>query len=100
MHKKPFNFNDYNTELIFSLLRWIFLIGAIFLFYFPPLASELNYSLHTFNALLVVGFIYMAVTQLALHFLSDNKRVFSFLTKAGVVFDFIAFIWLLLLQEE
>lgn len=98
MDNRQFKFNDYNTELIFSLLRWIFLIGAIFLFYFPPLAKELDYSLTTFNVLLVVGFLYMGITQIALYFLSENKQVFSFLTKAGVVFDYIAFNWLLLLS--
>ncbi|KAA0546677.1 GGDEF domain-containing protein [Bacillus sp. BGMRC 2118] len=98
MQQNSFKFNDYNTELIFSLLRWIFLLGAVVLFYFPPVAKELNYELHTFNVLLVVGFFYMAITQLTLHYLSNNQRVFSFLTKAGVVFDFIAFIWLLMLS--
>jgi diguanylate cyclase len=98
MNNSIFEIDDYKTELIFSLLRWIFLVVAVFFFYYPPIASILNYSLYTVNYLVVVAFVYMSITQLVLYYMAENKRVFGLIMKTGIVFDYIAINWLLLLS--
>lgn len=91
--------DDRETEKVFSCLRWIFLVVGVLLFYFPPLADRLNFSEETFPVLLAVGFVYMASAQIALIKLSPDNEYFSLLTKAGIVFDYVALIWLLVLTK-
>ncbi|WP_170169082.1 GGDEF domain-containing protein [Mesobacillus subterraneus] len=91
--------DDRETEKIFSYLRWIFLLVGILVFYFPPLADRLNFTKETFPILLAIGFIYMAVTQVALIKMSAGNEYFNVLTKSGIVFDYIALMWLLALTD-
>jgi diguanylate cyclase len=91
--------DDRETEKIFSYLRWIFLLVGILVFYFPPLADRLNFTKETFPLLLAIGFVYMAVTQTALVKMSAGNEYFNLLTKAGIVFDYIALMWLLALTN-
>lgn len=91
--------DDHETEKIFSYLRWIFLVAGILVFYFPPLADRLNYNEGSFLLLLTIGFIYMASTQIVLIKMSPGNEFFNLLTKAGIVFDYIALIWLLFLTN-
>ncbi|WP_174735071.1 GGDEF domain-containing protein [Mesobacillus harenae] len=90
--------DDVETEKIFSYLRWVFLTVACFLFYFPPLSNLLKFNLDTFPVLLAIGIIYMSAAHIALHRLMPGGKQFGILTKAGIVFDYIAFIWLLVLS--
>lgn len=96
--KQMINFNDYKTEMIFSYLRWIFLLGAVFLFYYPPIAGILQYNTETFPLLLFIGFVYMTLTQISLNKMQKLQKVAKWITGTGVIFDFIAFVWLLLLS--
>ena len=91
--------DDRETEKIFSYLRWIFLLVGILVFYFPPLADRLNFTQETFPLLLSIGFVYMAVAQVALIKMSAGNEYFNLLTKAGIVFDYIALMWLLVLTN-
>ncbi|MBT2691512.1 GGDEF domain-containing protein [Bacillus sp. ISL-55] len=91
--------DDRETEKIFSYLRWIFLLVGIMVFYFPPLADRLNFTKETFPLLLAIGFVYMAVTQVALIKMPAGNEYFNLLTKAGIVFDYIALMWLLALTN-
>lgn len=91
--------DDRETEKIFSYLRWIFLLVGILVFYFPPLADRLNFTKETFPLLLAIGLVYMTVTQIALIKMSAGNEYFDILTKAGIVFDFIALMWLLALTN-
>ncbi|PLR77700.1 hypothetical protein CU633_09845 [Bacillus sp. V3-13] len=87
--------NDYKTERIFSCLRWIFFVMAVTMFYFPPLAEILQFETGSFPFLVAVGAIYMLTTQIALAKMSPDHKYFPFITKTGIVFDFIALFWLL-----
>jgi diguanylate cyclase len=91
--------DDRETEKIFSYLRWIFLLVGILVFYFPPLADRLNFTKETFPLLLAIGFVYMTVAQVALIKMSAGNEYFNLLTKAGIIFDYIALMWLLALTN-
>lgn len=91
--------DDRETEKIFSYLRWIFLVVGVLIFYYPPLADRLDFSEETFPYLLTIGLIYMAAAQIALMKMSSGKEYLDILTKAGIVFDYIALMWLLVLTN-
>jgi diguanylate cyclase len=91
--------DDRETEKIFSYLRWIFLVVGVLVFYFPPLADRLDFTKETFPLLLTIGLIYMAAAQIALMKMSPGNEYFNLLTKAGIVFDYVALIWLLVLTN-
>ena len=89
--------NDYETEKIFSYLRWIFLIISFVLFYVPPFAELLGFDKRSFLYLVVFGILYMAAAQIALTKIKESEKTFQLLTKGGIVFDYIAFFWLMAL---
>jgi diguanylate cyclase len=91
--------DDRETEKIFSYLRWIFLLVGLLVFYYPPLANRLDFTKETFPLLLTVGFVYMAAAQIALIKMSIGNQYFGIVTKAGIVFDYVALIWLLILTN-
>jgi diguanylate cyclase len=91
--------DDRETEKIFSYLRWIFLLVAVLVFYFPPLADRLDYNQESFLLLVTIGIVYMASAQIALLKMSSGNEYFKLLTKAGIVFDYIALVWLLSLTD-
>ncbi|MFI8686534.1 GGDEF domain-containing protein [Rossellomorea sp. NPDC077527] len=91
--------NDYQTEKLFSTLRWLFLIIATLIFYIPPFTENITTNKAIFPYLLVSGAIYMLVTQIALIRVRGDKRSLPFILKAGIVFDFFALIWLMFLSE-
>ena len=91
--------DDRETEKIFSYLRWIFLIVGALVFYYPPLADRLQFTKESFPILLSIGFLYMTATQIVLTRLSPGNQYFSVLAKAGIIFDYLALIWLLSLTN-
>lgn len=91
--------DDRETEKIFSYLRWIFLIVGVLVFYYPPLADRLQFTKESFSLLLSIGLIYMTAAQIALIRLSPGNQHFAVLAKAGIIFDYIALIWLLVLTN-
>jgi len=91
--------DDRETEKIFSYLRWIFLVVGLLVFYYPPLADRLNFTKETFPLLLLVGFVYMAAAQIALLKIAPGNQYLNVLAKAGILFDFVALMWLLVLTN-
>ncbi|MGF3102297.1 GGDEF domain-containing protein [Rossellomorea sp. DUT-2] len=91
--------NDYETEKLFSTLRWLFVVIATLIFYVPPFSDNITTNKAVFPFLLVSGVIYMLVTQIALIRARDDKRSLQFILKAGIIFDFFALIWLMFLSE-
>ncbi|WP_442599564.1 GGDEF domain-containing protein [Neobacillus sp. D3-1R] len=89
--------NDYQTEKLFSILRWVFLGISIILFYVPPISTILGFNHTTFPILLSVGILYMTLSQIALNRIKPEDEWFKKITKLGIVFDYIALIWLLAL---
>lgn len=90
--------SDYKTEQIFSIVRWIFLVVAVIMFYYPPIETIVKFNGYTFNYLLIFGFIYMTIAQISLSLASEDRVIFNILIKAGILFDYIALIWLLVLS--
>jgi len=90
---------DYETERIFTFLRWIFLFIACVLFYYPPLDAILKFEHRSFPALLIMGILYMAIAQAVFMRMDSNHKYFSLLIKCGIVFDFIALMWLIVLTH-
>ncbi|WP_175988544.1 GGDEF domain-containing protein [Bacillus sp. Marseille-Q1617] len=90
--------NDYETEKLFSYLRWLFLLVSVMIFYVPPFSINLPSQKELFPYLLTAGIIYMLVTQVALYGMRDNKKNLHYILKAGILFDYIALIWLMALS--
>ncbi|WP_179884921.1 GGDEF domain-containing protein [Bacillus sp. AFS015802] len=91
--------NDYETEKLFSTLRWLFVLIATLIFYIPPFSENITTNNTVFPYLLGSGILYMLVTQIALIRAREDKRSLQFILKAGIVFDFLALIWLMFLSE-
>ncbi|MDP4170522.1 MAG: GGDEF domain-containing protein [Bacillota bacterium] len=89
--------NDYETEKTFSYVRWIFLLISALLFYYPPIDKILGYEHHTFSTLFIFGFVYMALSHFIFKRMDSSHRHFGTLIKFGILFDYIALMWLLLL---
>lgn len=90
--------DDYETEKIFSYLRWLFLAAAALLFYLPVSSGTLRWNSESFPILLSFGFLYMTAAQIAFHKMNTRPKAFSIITKAGIAFDYIAFFWLIILS--
>jgi len=89
--------DDSETEKLFSYLRWIIAIVAFIMFYFPPLSERLQYDSTSFPFLFGLAIAYISLAQFALTRFSKQDKYFSILTRGGILFDFIAFFWLLAL---
>jgi diguanylate cyclase len=89
--------DDSETEKLFSYLRWIVAIIAFILFYFPPLSERLQYDSTSFPLLFGLSIAYISLAQFALTHFSKKDKYFSILTRGGILFDFVAFFWLLAL---
>jgi diguanylate cyclase len=90
--------NDYETEKLFSYLRWLFLLVSVIIFYVPPFSTNIESQTELFPYLLTAGCLYMLVTQIALYRMRDNKKNLHYVLKAGILFDYIALIWLMALS--
>ena len=91
--------NDYETEKLFSYLRWLFVIIASILFYVPPFSLKLSTNTAIFPYLLVSGVLYMMIAQIALVKAREDKKSLHIILKVGIVFDYIALIWLMALSD-
>ncbi|MBU9722812.1 MULTISPECIES: GGDEF domain-containing protein [Bacillaceae] len=83
--------SDHALEIIFSSLRWFFLVLAISVFYVQYRESPDTFLLYLFLALVIFGFIYMGVSDYYLHRSPEGSRMYTYMTKGGPFFDFIAF---------
>ncbi|RLQ97136.1 GGDEF domain-containing protein [Falsibacillus albus] len=89
--------NDFETEKLFSYLRWFFLLVSLVLFYVPPFPEKLGFHTDSFMTLFLIGILYMSITQFALYKAKDSSLIFAYITRCGIVFDYLAFFWLLAL---
>ncbi|WP_071459506.1 GGDEF domain-containing protein [Bacillus massilinigeriensis] len=87
--------DDLETERMFSYLRWLFLLLSICLFYSPSLAVLFGFQRETYPFLFGIGIVYMTAAQIALCKKNFKLHYFPFVAKAGILFDYIAVIWLL-----
>ncbi|WP_186328865.1 hypothetical protein [Bacillus sp. X1(2014)] len=83
--------SDHALEIIFSSLRWFFLVVSISVFTFQYVEKPVHIKLTLFIPLVVFGFIYMGVSDYFLHKSPEGSRAYTCMAKCGPFFDFIAF---------
>ncbi|WP_421382388.1 GGDEF domain-containing protein [Bacillus salacetis] len=83
--------SDHALEVIFSSLRWFFLVLSIVVFFVQYSANPIPLKLVLFISLVVFGVIYMGVSDYYLYKSPEGSKVYSLMTKGGPLFDFIAF---------
>ncbi len=83
--------SDHALEVIFSSLRWLFLVLSIVVFTFQYIENPVHLKLNIFIALVVFGFMYMGISDFYLHKSPEGSRAYTLMTKGGPFFDFIAF---------
>jgi diguanylate cyclase (GGDEF)-like protein len=93
--KDFFVITEHRSETISSLLRWFFLIICIPLFYYKPISDVLDFNKETFPSLFTIGILYMTATQIVLYRSREKSYYYRIFTRGGIVFDLIAYIWLL-----
>lgn len=82
--------NDHSIETILSLFRWVFLVIAAGYYYILLQGTSV-----AFFVLLLFGLVYMTIAEFALHLTPFNSKRYQYMTKASVVFDYVAFLWLI-----
>jgi diguanylate cyclase len=92
---KSFIKNAYHSyhalEVIFSSLRWFFLVMSLVVFVVQYMEAPVPYKLNLFIALFAFGMIYMGTSDYYLHKSAEGSRMYTLMTKGGPLFDFIAF---------
>ncbi|MCA0170636.1 GGDEF domain-containing protein [Bacillus sp. RAR_GA_16] len=86
------NENDHMIEKILSLFRWVFLIIAGGYYYIIMQGTSIS-----FLALLLFAVAYMTAAEFALHQTPLNSKKYYYMTKVSVGFDYVAFLWLIVL---
>lgn len=83
--------SNHALEVIFSSLRWFFLIFSILYFTVQYAANPNHLKLNLFLTLVVFGFLYMGISDYYLYKSPKGSRMYTLMTKGGPLFDFIAF---------
>jgi diguanylate cyclase len=83
--------SDHALEVIFSSLRWFFLVLSIAVFIVQYMENPVQLKLILFIILVVFGFIYMGISDYYLYKSPEGSNIYTFMTKGGPLFDFIAF---------
>jgi diguanylate cyclase len=83
--------SDHALEVIFSSLRWFFLVVSIGVFTVQYVETPVHFYLSLFISLVIFGFIYMGISDYYLHKSPEGSRVYTLMTKGGPFFDLIAF---------
>ncbi|MGO4545276.1 GGDEF domain-containing protein [Paenibacillus sp. 2TAB23] len=81
--------SDHTLEIIFSMLRWLFLIasGLIYGLYYYKGAENLTY----FSVLFCLGVVYMATADIVIHRSIPQSRAYLLVSQAAVIIDIAAF---------
>ncbi|MBM7662291.1 diguanylate cyclase (GGDEF)-like protein [Bacillus mesophilus] len=83
--------SDHALEVIFSSLRWFFIVLSISVFTVQYIENPVNLKLYFFISLVVFGVLYMGISDYYLHKSPEGSRMYTLMTKCGPFFDFIAF---------
>jgi diguanylate cyclase (GGDEF)-like protein len=78
-------------EIIFSSLRWFFLVLSIVVFAIQTMDNPIQWKITLFVLLVIFGFLYMGISDYYLHKSPEGSRMYVMMTKGGPFFDFIAF---------
>ncbi|WP_280771752.1 GGDEF domain-containing protein [Salipaludibacillus daqingensis] len=83
--------SDHALEIIFSSLRWFFLLLSVVVFFVQYIENPSLIKLYLFISLVVFGLFYMGISDYYLHKSTEGSRMYTLMTKGGPFFDFIAF---------
>lgn len=83
--------SDHALEVIFSSLRWFFMVLSIVVFTSQHIDQPNQLNLNLFIFLVMFGFIYMGVSDYYLHRSPEGSKMYTLMTKGGPLFDFIAY---------
>jgi diguanylate cyclase len=83
--------SDHALEMIFSSLRWFFLVLAGIVFTVRYAENPDHLKLYLFLSLVVFGIAYMGVSDYYLHKSPEGSKMYTIMTKGGPLFDIIAF---------
>lgn len=83
--------SDHALEIIFSSLRWFFLVWSVVVFLVQNVENSAHLKLILFISLVIFGFIYMGISEYYLHKSPEGSTIYVLMTKGGPLFDFIAF---------
>lgn len=83
--------SDHALEIIFSSLRWFFLLLSVVVFFVQYIESPSLLKLYLFSSLVVFGILYMGISDYYLHKSPEGSRMYTLMTKGGPSFDLIAF---------
>jgi diguanylate cyclase len=85
--------SDHIMEIAYSCVRWFFVPTSTFIF--------IKYYHHTpqdlilFSILFCFAVCYMGLTEIALHRTPIQSTFYRYMTKLGVIFDYLAFLFLI-----
>ncbi|EEG76004.1 GGDEF domain-containing protein [Dethiobacter alkaliphilus] len=83
--------SDRALEIIFSSLRWFFLILSAVVFFSQYVANPDPLRLNLFIMLVVFGCLYMGVSDYYLRKWPEGSKNYALVTKGAPFFDFLAF---------
>lgn len=78
-------------EIIFSSLRWFFLVLSIVVFAVQNVGNPVEWKITLFVLLVIFGFLYMGISDYYLHKTPEGSKMYVLMTKGGPFFDFVAF---------
>ncbi|AYC30735.1 GGDEF domain-containing protein [Paenisporosarcina cavernae] len=88
---KTAHHSDHALEIIFSSLRWLFLVIAIAVFLFQYSQDPNPTKGLFFIGLVLFGILYMGISEFYLRVSEEGSQLYTIMTKGGPFFDFIAF---------
>lgn len=83
--------SDHALEIIFSSLRWFFLVMSGAVFYVQYMDKPDQSKLILFLSLVAFGILYMGVSEYYLRKSPEGSKMYGLMTKCGPLFDFISF---------
>ncbi|RXJ02860.1 GGDEF domain-containing protein [Anaerobacillus alkaliphilus] len=89
--------SDHALEMVFSSLRWFFLILSVIVFLINYIDNPVELHLILFSALVVFGCIYMGLSDFCLYKAPESSKAYLIMTKGGPFFDFVSFFALIAL---
>lgn len=95
MMKRIGLYSEHAVEINFSMLRWIFFIVSISIFIYMYDTHTMIFPIIDYIVLALFGLVYMSASNLIIVKSNTSTRVYWFATRSGVLFDYIAFLFLI-----
>ncbi len=83
--------SDHVLEVIFSSLRWFFVLLSVVVFTIKYSRDPVELHLLLFMSLIAFGCLYMGISDYCLYRTPEKSKAYLIMTKGGPFFDFVAF---------